>query len=297
MTTSENAPRGEHAANAVPLSRLFDDGGPILFGEKPGGGRAPSAFVLSTSYCENPTCDCQDVSILARPARLDGEHLVEDEAVALEALLHLDTGTITPDVEPGPGTPEAALLDRLREEVRGKKLEALRARWHRTKHMGDADEWRTVDWSRVDLTANVPYFEVFPSRWDLSVVVDRRLWWIVDHWCLKPGCTCSEVGLGFHAEDGSAEELVGVDLPKRRLEGPEWSETGRRLWEAVRAEEELIEELDDRRADIRRVARKLPEFLNPPRAAAPPPGAGRNEPCPCGSGKKFKRCCGGVGAR
>jgi uncharacterized protein YchJ len=22
------------------------------------------------------------------------------------------------------------------------------------------------------------------------------------------------------------------------------------------------------------------------------PRAGRNEPCPCGSGKKFKRCCG-----
>ena len=23
---------------------------------------------------------------------------------------------------------------------------------------------------------------------------------------------------------------------------------------------------------------------------------GRNEPCPCGSGKKFKKCCGKVGA-
>lgn len=24
--------------------------------------------------------------------------------------------------------------------------------------------------------------------------------------------------------------------------------------------------------------------------------AGRNDPCPCGSGKKFKKCCGRVGA-
>jgi len=23
------------------------------------------------------------------------------------------------------------------------------------------------------------------------------------------------------------------------------------------------------------------------------PKAGRNEPCPCGSGRKFKKCCGG----
>ena len=27
--------------------------------------------------------------------------------------------------------------------------------------------------------------------------------------------------------------------------------------------------------------------------ASPKPKAGRNAPCPCGSGKKFKRCCGG----
>lgn len=26
---------------------------------------------------------------------------------------------------------------------------------------------------------------------------------------------------------------------------------------------------------------------------APPPPVGRNDPCPCGSGKKYKRCCGG----
>jgi SEC-C motif domain protein len=29
-----------------------------------------------------------------------------------------------------------------------------------------------------------------------------------------------------------------------------------------------------------------------PETVAPKPKAGRNEPCPCGSGKKFKRCCG-----
>ncbi len=29
------------------------------------------------------------------------------------------------------------------------------------------------------------------------------------------------------------------------------------------------------------------------RAAAQEPGIGRNDPCPCGSGRKFKKCCGG----
>jgi len=34
------------------------------------------------------------------------------------------------------------------------------------------------------------------------------------------------------------------------------------------------------------------EFAPPPRRTAPK--VGRNEPCPCGSGKKYKKCCGGA---
>ena len=36
--------------------------------------------------------------------------------------------------------------------------------------------------------------------------------------------------------------------------------------------------------------------IEPVESAAPhiaPPKIGRNDPCPCGSGKKFKKCCGG----
>ncbi|MCL4534404.1 MAG: SEC-C metal-binding domain-containing protein [Bacteroidetes bacterium] len=32
-------------------------------------------------------------------------------------------------------------------------------------------------------------------------------------------------------------------------------------------------------------------LLNPPVALAAPK-VGRNDPCPCGSGKKYRRCCG-----
>ena len=42
-----------------------------------------------------------------------------------------------------------------------------------------------------------------------------------------------------------------------------------------------------------RVARSPVEL--PPALAAPAQKAGRNDPCPCGSGKKFKKCCGAAG--
>jgi SWIM/SEC-C metal-binding protein len=36
----------------------------------------------------------------------------------------------------------------------------------------------------------------------------------------------------------------------------------------------------------------LERALNPPARVRVPPRPGRNDPCPCGSGIKYKRCCG-----
>ncbi len=295
MTRDELSPSTGSSTETVPIRRLFDDGGPLVFGEETGDGFPWTGIVVHSSSCDSPTCECRDVDLLARPLVRDGATFVEHEEVSVAGQLHLDTGMITLHAEPGPATPQAALLARVRLRLAGDRLELLRARWHRAKHQDDPDEWRTVDWGRVDLTANVPFCEVFPSRWDLAVGFERHHWWILDLWCLKPGCRCELVGLSFHRDDGSAQALIEVDLPKRSLAGKP-SETGRGLWEALRDEEDLLAELESRRATIRRVARQLPAFLTPARPAAAAAPVGRNEPCPCGSGKKFKRCCGGVTA-
>lgn len=36
----------------------------------------------------------------------------------------------------------------------------------------------------------------------------------------------------------------------------------------------------------------LTRLMNPPKPTIVEKKTGRNEPCPCGSGKKFKNCCG-----
>jgi SWIM/SEC-C metal-binding protein len=43
----------------------------------------------------------------------------------------------------------------------------------------------------------------------------------------------------------------------------------------------------DKPEDISEVQR----LLNPPKPIQADPKVGRNDPCPCGSGKKFKKCC------
>jgi uncharacterized protein YecA (UPF0149 family) len=39
---------------------------------------------------------------------------------------------------------------------------------------------------------------------------------------------------------------------------------------------------------------KLMEIVRTADSKASARQAGRNDPCPCGSGKKYKRCCGGI---
>jgi hypothetical protein len=70
---------------------------------------------------------------------------------------------------------------------------------------------------------------------------------------------------------------------------------GRKKWAVTGTEaDDDLEDLDDDTADT------LPLFG--PESAIPQPyrrtepKVGRNEPCPCGSGKKFKKCCGLISA-
>ncbi len=49
----------------------------------------------------------------------------------------------------------------------------------------------------------------------------------------------------------------------------------------------VIELAPDKPEDVSEMDRAL----RPPEPAVAGPKIGRNDPCPCGSGKKFKKCC------
>ncbi|MFN9755959.1 MAG: SEC-C metal-binding domain-containing protein [Planctomycetota bacterium] len=102
------------------------------------------------------------------------------------------------------------------------------------------------------------------------------------------------------AESGDGSSLAGsfvVTLPSLRAIDAA-TENGllpdaaalRALWQRALAEQpELVAQLEARRQKMK--------TLTPPRGSQPAPARrravpGRNDPCPCGSGKKWKKCCG-----
>lgn len=98
-----------------------------------------------------------------------------------------------------------------------------------------------------------------------------------------------------HPEDNERQGILELICVDEILIGRESPETQRHLEHmALRHQEQKI-----RFANFERL---MESATRPPEAkqsktipfipAAPRPPVGRNEPCPCGSGKKFKKCCG-----
>lgn len=251
-------------------------------------------FSLAESYCMSPQCDCRSVSIVVRPL----ERFADSEDVRrggrlLRVSLDLDSGAVSPELDTALESQDESLLHLVRSELRSDALEFLRARWRRAKHQDDPHEWQSANWDAIDIEYMVPYHEIFPSQWDLCAFADRQRYWLLDYWCLRPGCKCTDVNVDFIPDGGGSQSAPGlvVDARNGRVVNPGTSELGPRLWADFMAQPDAGRILARRRQNILRVARGLPSVVKPP-VQTSSPRVGRNEPCLCGSGKKFKRCCG-----
>jgi hypothetical protein len=111
-----------------------------------------------------------------------------------------------------------------------------------------------------------------------------------DSYCLRPGCTCDDVTVEFIelSSPGSPKPLGPARASIRRLDKFRTGDPQLRdLWAAL-LQQHGSGKLRERFARMRQVARQR---LVPEPVSSSPASVGRNEPCPCGSGKKFKRCC------
>jgi len=154
------------------------------------------------------------------------------------------------------------------------------------------------------------YRRIFPWADTFSCVIGPDRWVAVDAYCLRPGCPCSEVELQLFRVGGESSPPEDTLAPsaflffdyrtgKARLEeaSPGCPRAGEFIGVLRKARPALKRTLRTRHDQLRRIAeRSLGSSRSDPAGRAPvpdkPPAVGRNDPCPCGSGKKFKKCCG-----
>ena len=138
-------------------------------------------------------------------------------------------------------------------------------------------------------------FHVFDFEWTLDPYVAMELY------CTNPTCTCNEIHLEISRimPNGKLEHIGNIltELPNFRI--VEIKAKHKAVYQnklKSKFETGIPDEwkpfLLDHQSRVKQIVNpnmkiqiELPKVSNQPQ---------RNEPCPCGSGKKFKKCCGTV---
>jgi len=168
------------------------------------------------------------------------------------------------------------------------RLEDLRRRAQRMLARRDRSSCRAA-LARATPGMMMPYDQMFPHDWDLLVAHQHRLYWATDQHCPNPACSCRETVVTLYDLNVPNSPIIGTiridlksDPPAPNASSPAAEPLFEPLWAQHRAE------LTRRSLEVRRAVVAYADSLRDISRLAPP---SRNAPCPCGSGKKFKRCC------
>ncbi|MDJ0764248.1 MAG: SEC-C metal-binding domain-containing protein [Myxococcota bacterium] len=296
--------------------RQLGEDGLLVFwrdGTEPG---QREGLVCILSMCPHPDCACQLVYIDGfiidgNATRVywedEGVHLEQPKGAApsqttldekMMAVVDPDSG----DTRAHPDMPDATdpmLVEWLASEMDGELLDVLHR--FRARAKGYRPEGPRAD---LDLDELEKYHLAYVddllegTRSDEYILSDRRYWSCI-HLCPTPGCDCHEARIIFfddQVESGDAAGNVlldisgdsGVKIEKMTAESePEHVLTT--LWSLFEQRHDVGSFLRKREAQLKAVGETLWRPI--PKPVRTDPKVGRNAPCPCGSGRKFKKCC------
>jgi hypothetical protein len=288
-------------AQVVSMSRRIDNGEPLLLRDPPQSARA-AGFSVAPMVCDKPECPCTEMWLDIRPAnRRDNDTLSLGKQLVGGTVSSSGDNVELARVAGVPAVDDDVLVW-LDEQLSTAERQAwLGERWRRMR--GQLGDPAYPVGSPPDNVDGLVFFsEVFPWDFDLTVVHQRTPYLVEDMYCLKRRCSCDEIVAQFfnlsstststHLEPSATPSTLSsaghARASLRRIATPQLDGEPilRHLWAAL-LDQCGQAELRNRFKRMRAVAAKVRV------APAPSPTkVGRNEPCPCGSGKKFKRCCG-----
>jgi hypothetical protein len=280
----------------------------------------PHPFRVKTVRCTNLECECAEVTFHFRELVEDGESTAEEMVFQVR----LD-GRTWEEIVPSHRSPEVARLAQefLRDYPSGEKEAIQEAYQEKSRIARRLEEYR-IDPQWIEDGTLVAFGDIIHNRsggnadgssFLCSFEHESEKYLVDDLYCPNPECHCREVHLAFvrcvpSRKPGNvvaAEErfLAQVSLDGRaevvecQRGTPGEAKAVLSAWQERFGDD--LRELRWRYEKVKEIARRsapgqtgfsrrddrLPEELTSATVRT-----GRNEPCPCGSGKKFKKCCG-----
>lgn len=164
---------------------------------------------------------------------------------------------------------------------------------------------RTIDSFEILNGKAIKYLDVFGTEDGIALKskYEGRTYWIYDYYCMHANCECNEVYLEFTEEPKEKQTAgqhfgVRVSFKDEAFVVEDYNFSKQKAIEIV---EDTLKYSKDA-IELCKVRYKLMKdkgtqiIVDQAKAAGQPmvkgEVIGRNEPCPCGSGKKYKKCCG-----
>lgn len=144
------------------------------------------------------------------------------------------------------------------------------------------------------------YNDVLPYGNQMQVIIDGKKSIVFDQYCLLPKCPCSDVTLSLMSMDiagKNCDELCSVEVNYKKkqwksLKGLSFDVSTKVVKSAI--EEQIpnfYKRLLQRHLKLKGIYAHCKKKHFASQTPLELPKVGRNEPCPCGSGKKYKKCC------
>jgi hypothetical protein len=281
------------SAMIVRKARRIDDGAPLMLWVP--SDHEAAGYAVQTAVCANPDCPCTEMTLdIHRVTRLEDGQVSIGDAVLGGHVSFDGTGVRLDGANAALKSEAIAWLgEQLVQESHRAWLEE---RWRRRR--GQVGDPAYPSGIPPEVPEGLVFFsDVFPYDFDLIVVDDRRIYLADDQYCLEPACTCDDITVQFIDLQDGGGPIGYVQASSRRFDAPRvhGSDRLRRLWRKLLDEygaEHLRERFRRMRHVVRRRAQDDSASSTDGQHVARGTKVGRNASCPCGSGKKFKHCCG-----
>ncbi len=155
----------------------------------------------------------------------------------------------------------------------------------------------------IDSSLMVCYLEIYPLSHVFEVSKDGVDYKIVDRYCKNPECDCKQIDIQlFKTGEVEMKMNFGYDYEKDKTDNKKYNWVIRQLkenypeWQltitlrALRVRQLYLEHIL-RLLELRNSKLAAVDISPAQKTIAQKRKIGRNETCPCGSGKKYKRCC------
>ena len=268
----------------------------------PDGEWAGQPFRLFFSACNNAACECTELMVSLVPGR-------EADPNPEDAILRF-----TVDVGDKKLVTKAETKDSAREVVRHFDPDDWQVLWRTFSDLKrDYTENLDLDHTMAEFPMHkaiedegelVAYSEILPYGRKFFVGSSDSAIFLDEQYCLRRGCDCDRVAACFiPVKDGrQSGESAMVQVHYRTgkvvpAEQGSFTQTPNELFKVfTEMYPDLLKQFSKRHKQLNRLYGSFINTLPGPPAVRIAQKVGRNEPCPCGSGKKFKKCCGISGA-